>query len=402
MPALHLTARAVSKLQAPHPDGKATVYWDDETRGFGVLCSGKTKVRLFVVQRDVGGKTRRLTLGTVSHLKLEDARRRAEDALDELRRGNDPKKKEKTYTLAQALGEYLGPKKQKHPTLRPASVALYWQLERWLAAWLDRPLSEITFEMVDRKHKELAQEIGESTANMAMRVLRIVWNFATDRSSLPPCPVAKLRRRWFENQRRTRHVSAEQLPEFYKGVRALESTTGRDFVLLLLLTGMRRQEAATLKWSNVNLANKMIHLPREVTKAKRALDLPMSAQLFDILVARRGLVKGSAYVFPGRVGKPGFFTSHNHAFKEIEKASGIKVSAHDLRRTFASVANATDGVSWLALKTMLNHAAKGDVTAGYVQITNDQLRAAMQRVTDAILALCDVEKVSAPNLKKLR
>lgn len=402
MPALHLTARAVSKLQAPHPDGKATVYWDDETRGFGVLVSGKTKARLFVVQRDVGGKTRRLTLGTVSGLTLEVARHRAEDALDELRRGNDPKKKERVFTLQQALEEYLGPKKQKHPTLRPASVALYWQLERWLAAWLDRPLNEITFETVDRKHKELAKEIGEATANTAMRVFRIVWNFAADRSSLPDCPVSKLRKRWFESHRRTRHVSAEQLPEFYKAVRSLESTTARDFVMLLLLTGMRRLEAASLKWSSVNLANKMIHLPREVTKAKRALDLPLSSQLFDILVARRGMVKGSAFVFPGRVGKAGFFTSHHHAFKEIEKATGIQVSAHDLRRTFASVANKTEGVSWLALKVMLNHTTKGDVTAGYVQISDAELRVALQRVADRIIALCDAEAISAPNVEKLR
>ena len=42
--------------------------------------------------------------------------------------------------------------------------------------------------MVDRKHKELAKEIGPSTANLAMRVLRIVWNYAADRSTLPECP----------------------------------------------------------------------------------------------------------------------------------------------------------------------------------------------------------------------
>jgi hypothetical protein len=190
MPTMHLTQRAIGKLVAPHPDGKQTIYWCDEVHGFGVQCSGKTNQRLFIAQRDVGGRTRRITLGTVSGLTLEAARRRAEDALDDMRRGIDPKKKAKTYTLQEALNEYLGPRDEKHPTLRPASVALYWQLERLLKPWLNRNLSEITFEMVERKHKEVAREIGESTANLAMRVPRIVWNYAADRSTLPECPVS--------------------------------------------------------------------------------------------------------------------------------------------------------------------------------------------------------------------
>src|SRR5262249_32400610 len=125
MPITHLTQRAVGKLVAPHPDGKQTIYWDDELRGFGVQCSGKTTQRLYIAQRDVNGRARRVTLGAVNEIKFEVARQRAENMLDELRRGIDPKKRQKTYTLREALSEYLGPKDKKaeHPTLRPASVA---------------------------------------------------------------------------------------------------------------------------------------------------------------------------------------------------------------------------------------------------------------------------------------
>ncbi|WP_316205926.1 integrase family protein [Bradyrhizobium sp. SZCCHNR3058] len=404
MPSMHLTQRAVGKLVAPHPDGKQTIYWDDELRGFGVQCSGKTNQRLYIAQRDVNGKSRRVTLGTVTGLTLEEARRRAEDVLDDLRRGLDPKKKEKSYTLMEALTEYLGPKEKKneHPSLRPASVALYWQAERLLKPWLDRQLREITFEMVDRKHKELASEIGESTANLAMRILRIVWNYAADRSTLPDCPVAKLRKRWYPEPRRTRCVSFEQLPTFYQSVRRLDNPAVRDYILLMLFTGMRRREAASLRWSNVDMAQKLIRLPREVTKAKRAMELPMSTAIFDMLVARRQMVNGSPFVFPGSGEKTGHVTSADRAFEEIEKATGIKVSAHDMRRTFASVAADTDGVSWIALKVMMNHTTKGDVTAGYVQISNDQLRHAVQRVADRIAGLCGVASVADQKVAKLR
>ena len=51
MPNLHFTQRAVNKLQAPCPNGKPCVWWDDETRGFGVACSGKTTQRVYIAQR---------------------------------------------------------------------------------------------------------------------------------------------------------------------------------------------------------------------------------------------------------------------------------------------------------------------------------------------------------------
>ena len=130
MPHLALTQKAIAKLAAPHPDGKQTVYWDTATKGFGVVCSGRTNQRLYVAQRDVGGRTRRVTLGTVSGLPLQEARQRAEDMLDALRRGVDPKKKDPaSATLQTALDVFLAAR----PNLRPASVIAYRQIERHLA-----------------------------------------------------------------------------------------------------------------------------------------------------------------------------------------------------------------------------------------------------------------------------
>jgi integrase len=337
MPRLNLTQRVIAKLSAPHPDGQQTIYWDDKLRGFGVQCSGKTNQKLYVAQRDVGGRTRRVTLGTVSGLTLDEAQERAEDVLDDLRRGIDPKQKSKTYTLQLALEEYLGPKDVEHPTLSRASVALYRQLERLLAPWLNRNLNEITFDMVERKHKEIAKDIGKSTANLAMRVLRIVWNYAADRSTLPECPVSRLKKRWYEEPRRTRSVTFEQLTAFYQAVCAEPSELTRDYILLLLHTGMRRREAAGLRWVDIDLTQKVIRLPKEATKARRAHELPMSTFVFDLLVARRAVGTSSPFVFPG-AGKTGHITSADKALHGVSDATGIKVSCHDLRRTFASVA----------------------------------------------------------------
>ena len=98
------TEKTVAKLAAPTAQGRPVIYWDAgprAVRGFGVLCSGKTDTRSYVAQRDLpGGRTRRVTIAGVNELSLDEARARAADLLVDIRRGNDPKARQKSLTLA--------------------------------------------------------------------------------------------------------------------------------------------------------------------------------------------------------------------------------------------------------------------------------------------------------------
>jgi hypothetical protein len=68
--------------------GKQAVYWDADLRGFGVLVSGRTTVKSFIVQRDLaGGKTRRVTIASVAQLSLSEAREKARPLLVAMRGG---------------------------------------------------------------------------------------------------------------------------------------------------------------------------------------------------------------------------------------------------------------------------------------------------------------------------
>jgi hypothetical protein len=78
MPRMKLTERSIARLVAPTPNKKQTVFWDADLRGFGVLVSGRTAVKTFIVQRDLaGGKTRRVTIASVAELSLSEARDKA-------------------------------------------------------------------------------------------------------------------------------------------------------------------------------------------------------------------------------------------------------------------------------------------------------------------------------------
>jgi integrase len=393
MPRLKLTQREVEKLKAPDPSGRQVLYFDADLKGFGVLCSGVSNSRTYIAQRDLpDGRTRRVTIGAVNEIALATARARAADVLDDLRRGNDPKKESAANaTLRDTLETYLAARKD----LRPASIRVYrYALDHYLSDWAGLPLSSINSDMVEAKHRTIAAQItrserykGNSAANLAMRTLRILWNFAAERTpDFPPNPVRRLRRQWYPEPRRIRMVQAEQLPIFYEAVCRLASPIARDFLLLVLFTGLRLSESRALTWSEVDFKQRVIRIPAERTKAKRKLDLPMSDFVRNLLVTRRAL--GNAkHVFPGRAGK--HLMDADWPLGAVAKATGIDISLHDLRRTFLTVAEACD-ISPLALKALVNHSTSSDVTAGYVQISVERLREPAQRVADKMKELCGI------------
>jgi integrase len=392
MPKVKLTQKAVDKLKAPTASGAPVIWWDTALKGFGLLVSGKTPTKTYVAQRDLpGGRTRRVSIASVHECPLAAARERAAKLLLDMRTGIDPKQRQREHeTLRTTLEAYI----TARPALRPGSVADYRdKVERHLGAWLDWPLASITPELVEERHRKIAAEVaaqgrhsGQATANAAMRVLGVLWNFAATRSpNLPPNPVTRLRRQWFRIERRTRMVPFEQLPEFYEAVLALDNPIGRDYVLTLLFSGLRRREAAGLTWDAVDFVNGVLRIAGTATKSGRALNLPLTDVLRDIFVTRRAIGR-ARYLFPAN-SRSGHIEEPRALFDEIAAKTGIVVSAHDLRRVYTTAAEASD-ISGLALKLLINHSLGNDVTAGYVIMSPARLAAAAQRVADQLKVLC--------------
>lgn len=414
MPSVKLTKAAIAKLKAPTKSGKQELVWDTELRGFGVLLSGTTNARSYVVQRTLpDGHSRRLTVGSLAEIDLDKARSQAADLINDMRRGVDPKQQRRsaaTWTLKRALEEYLKARKN----LKPNTVRLYrFAVERHLAPWLDRPLSSITADTVEDRHRAIQAEVekrrgplpehfgsrsGAHMANDALVVFRLLWNFVAEREeSLGANPVRRLRRQWYPAPRRERVIPTEALPAFYRAAEALSNRTVRDYILLLLFTGLRREEAAALSWSEIDFNSKVVRLPASRTKASRRLDLPMSSFVRDLLVARRAIGREDDFVFASNA-KSGHLEDPDDGLKAVAKQTGVRVSSHDLRRTFVTIAESTD-ISVMALKALVNHSLGSDVTSGYVIATTERLREPCQRVCDRLMALCgitgdDEEKVT--------
>jgi len=429
---MKLTYAAVTRLPAPDPSGQQKIHWDDELKGFGVLCSGVTDTRSFIVQRALpggNGRKRRITICTIAEAqqagkKIEDVRKEAADLIHDLRRGKDPKARGyEASTLQEALDDYI----KMRPNLTETSRTNYEATVKGaFQSWLNRPLRDLSPDMIETRFHAIKAEVaarngnrprpslfvsepGAAAADGALRVLRLIWNFAADRApSLPAWPAQRLRGQWYHVGRRERSVRFEDLKKFFAAVNEKDAkgeyTLGRgmrDLMLLLLFTGFRESEACSLRWENIDFDAGVIRLPAKATKTKRALDLPMSDLVRDLLVARQQLGRDpNGYVFPSRSAS-GHVEETKGATNRLKDRCGFPVNAHALRATFISITNNTRGVTPLAARALVNHAINvGDVHEGYVQEV--ELRKAAQAVARSLKERCGIGVPVGKNVRPLR
>ncbi len=382
---MRLTKRYVERLEPPTEKG-AAYHYDDALKGFGVRVTAGG-VKSFIVETALNGRQRRRTLGRYPAFTVEQARKEAQDVLRDMSKGKDTVMERRNpgkggRTLREAFAAFLAER-----DLKPRSRYDYGRVMAVaLPDWQHRPLSDISRVMVSDRFRKLTEHHGKEYANLSMRVLRAVYNFArAEDRDLPENPVLVLRdkRIWHRSQRRNRVVRPYQLRAWWSAVVSLEGemgTTVRDYLVLLLLTGLRRQEAAKLTWEQVDLDGKVLVVTD--TKNRDRHELPLSDHLAALL-SRRLESASSEFVFPGPSGQGPLVEPRNHIQKVIER-SGVEFTIHDLRRTFLTVAESLD-ISAYAVKRLANHRAGSDVTQGYIRMDVERLRRPMQAITDYVL-----------------
>lgn len=385
----------------PAAPGKRDYYWDTRVRGLQVMVTDRG-AKSFAVYRRIAGRPTRYTLGPFPDLTPELARNNAETALGRIASGEDivseeRKERDQRITLEQAWERF---KAIRGPHLKVTTMTAYRNfMKSPLADWTNKLLVELTKDNVGERHRTLTRDNGPGTADGVMRFLRSLLNFAMAEFEaldgtplLPYNPVDRLSqtRAWNRPKRRTTVLRPHQLAPWFKAVLDLKGapvegaadTQGAlvaDYLILLLLTGLRRSEGAQLKWADVDLADKTLTV--RDTKNHDDHTLPLPDYLLALLQGRRALSTGT-HVFPG-TGKAGCLAEPRPQMAKIVAASGVPFHLHDLRRTFATVAESLD-IPHYALKRLLNHRGN-DVTEGYVIRDVERLRRPMQQVTDFML-----------------
>lgn len=390
-----LTVAGVKALKRP-AQGEEFV-WDTELNCFGVKLTPSRST--YIVQGRAKGRTVKHVIGKVGEITLHEARIKAMQALADIRSGHNPNlekeiARSKIVTLGQAYLEF-----KQSRTLKPRTVQTYDEnINRCLPDWLDKPLASITKDMVEKRHKELSNKNGprgkgEATANQAMRLLRVIFNFAAVKyeddagvSLLPDNPVKRLTqvRGWNKIHRRQDIIQPHELSAWYRAVQELNNPVMSDYFLFCLFTGLRRTEASQLKWSYFDKKAKVISIPAALTKTNSPHQLPLSDFLMELL-ERRARVRSlhNDHIFPAETGSA-HIVEPKRSVESVSKRSGVKWSMHTLRRTFETTAESLD-ISYYALKRLLNHSMKADVTSGYIVTSTERLREPMSKISEYLL-----------------
>lgn len=403
---IKLTKLAVDRLPYSQ-QGKQIEFYDSDLPAFGIRVGASTKV--YFVRKRIGCKSTRVSLGRHGVITADQARKDAQNALSDITRGIDlnlekAKNREKGITLQLVYEEYLAAKPQMKSSTLTSDKSL---LSCHLGDWMKKPLKDITEKMIQQKHLQIAKNSGENTANNAMRLFRRIFLFAwrsQKKSGLLDRDLVKdaMDGRWFKVGRRKTVIREHDLAVWHKALQKVSNPVIQDFLLLLLLTGLRENEGLTLEWKDVDMTGKTFTIRKEHSKNKEAHTLPMSDAVFEIFKRRMDL-RENVFVFPGN-GKTGHLTETKRQLTLIERESqrllngletikelenlpaenriaGVKFCLHDLRRTFISIAEGV--VSYSELKRLVNHSDK-DVTQGYIVKSVEQLRQPMQQVTNVI------------------
>jgi len=281
----------------------------------------------------------------------------------------------------------------------------------YLKDWNSTYITDITRAMVSERHASITAGPGGTTANIVMRYLSAVLNWASLHYapsdddvllSSNPVSILKAKRQWNSSQRRQTFIPSAELPVLWTALHSLpekaerwgdQAEVARDYFQFCLFTGMRPGEAIRLQLDMVDIARRFFVL--QDSKNRSDFHLPFSTEVEKILVRRirHAIDIENEFVFPsfGHHGKSPT-VSLRHSTAEISKVVPGFVP-NDMRRTFTTIINNMEpAISHLTLKRLLNHAAvdvdSNDVTAGYFATDVERQRPVVERVAKEILRRC--------------
>lgn len=422
-----ITETLLGRLPPP-PEGAANYELSDSGRravsGLRIQRGRKGIAFVFggsIKQPDGRFKSAEVVLGRWaadgSAMSLKDARSAAAAKKDEFRAGVDPHVKaaeptpeqleaNKPITLRMAWDLYKSARtqaKKKKKPLAPTTLSEYTRIvEVALKDFVDTALTDLADDPRKLiKHFYNVSERTPAEANTQMRVLRAVWNRAhkTMRSKVPPPPEI-----FDMNEVVPREAGfvTNEVQSLWKQIEALESPLARKGALVFLLTGLREGAVLPMQGSNIDHEEKTITVK---SKAK-ILRLPLSEAAYSLLTAptpENDLLPDNPFLFPSVRGprrRNGKTLAEGDVHRHVDKLdfSGMtpptayvqqrgedaSVHPHVFRHTYRTLATSAH-VSEIAIRLLMGHSLRGDVSFDYLTADLTWLRKAQEEISAYIL-----------------
>ena len=383
---INFTEKTISALPIPSKEGGQQIYYDAGTTDglMLIITYGGTKTYYF--NMFFQGRPIRVKIGRAGDIKLIDAKAKAHTLReDATQRGIDPsaKRKEdlKDITLRQFYETVYKP---EHSNIykRESSVGNDDSIfEHRLADFHNRKMLSIKPEEIEKLHQKTKKELSPYTANRMLSLIKHMYSIAIKQGYIksrenPAEFVSK-----FPEQSRDRFLQPDEIKRLFKALENEDNKIFKNYILLSLFSGIRRNNMLSLRWENVDLKNGFIYIPD--TKNGDPINITITIQMKELLEKMESITNNS-WVFPSNKSASGHLEDPKRPWQDLLKRAEIEnLRLHDLRRTQASY-QAITGASMNIIGKSLGHKSQS-ATAVYARLSADPVREAMQKSTDKIL-----------------
>lgn len=247
---------------------------------------------------------------------------------------------------------------------------------------------------------KMVKDYRQSTIEQTRITLGVLFRSALDNDIILSHPLKdNVRSISKKESKKMRVLTIEEQKKFLK---CSEKSSNFNQFSFILQTGLRTGEMIGLKWSDVDLKNRMLHVNRTMEyrhsvgewrvgepkskSGKRCI--PLTGEAVDILQKQKKKnsklkvvsLEYSEFVFLNRNGEPTKNSAYDTCLQKLCEKNEIEhFSMHTLRHTFATRC-IESGMKPKTLQMILGHANIGITMNLYVHITDDEKKKEMEMI----------------------
>ena len=371
MPKVILTDARVKALR---PRRTAFDIRDGKLRAFGVRVLPSGRKRFFVHCQHRGDRVWKI-LGDAATMSVYEARSSAVQTIAAIRRGEDPPR-DPAETLFEAVAETVFERYRRLWKPGTLDVNRCYLKNQILPHFQGRQVADI--DRRDVRDWFASLRATPVAADRSMPVLSVIMREAEAMGLRPEGSNPCLGIRRYRRKGRARFLSDEEIRRLAARLSAHAETAPQQVavVRLLLLTGCRKSEILTLRWSDYREGHLFL---RDSKTGPRTVWLSRPAR--NVL---DGLDRTGQWVFPAARGKGPRNKGWLEGFWDTVRAeAGLRgVRLHDLRHTHASIA-LRQGETVLTIAKLLGHRSP-ETTLKYTHLADKTVMDAAETVGAAL------------------